>query len=63
MFADNIVICSERREKVEENLQRWRYALERKGMKVSHRKTDYLRKSSKWNSEVTGSKGGKVPSV
>ncbi|KAK3529445.1 hypothetical protein QTP70_031089, partial [Hemibagrus guttatus] len=35
MFADDIVICSESREQVEENLERWRFALERKGMKVS----------------------------
>ncbi|KAK3519169.1 hypothetical protein QTP70_019997 [Hemibagrus guttatus] len=32
MFADDIVIC---REQVEENLERWRFALERRGMKVS----------------------------
>ncbi|KAK3511792.1 hypothetical protein QTP70_023190 [Hemibagrus guttatus] len=35
MFADDIVICSESREQVEENLERWRFALERRGMKVT----------------------------
>ncbi|KAK3516475.1 hypothetical protein QTP70_017279 [Hemibagrus guttatus] len=39
MFADDIVICSESREQVEENQERWRFALERRGMKVSRNKT------------------------
>ncbi|KAK3505887.1 hypothetical protein QTP70_019274, partial [Hemibagrus guttatus] len=34
MFVDDIVICSESREQVEENLERWRFALERRGMKI-----------------------------
>ncbi|KAK3566665.1 hypothetical protein QTP86_002398, partial [Hemibagrus guttatus] len=35
MFADDIVTCSESREQVEENLERWRFAVDRRGMKVS----------------------------
>ncbi|KAK3572907.1 hypothetical protein QTP86_010579 [Hemibagrus guttatus] len=42
MFADDIVICSESREQLEENLERWRFALERRGMKVSRSKTEYM---------------------
>ncbi|KAK3568517.1 hypothetical protein QTP86_008630 [Hemibagrus guttatus] len=42
MFADDIVICSESREQVEENLERLRFALERRGMKVSRSKTEYM---------------------
>ncbi|XP_051780741.1 uncharacterized protein LOC127527129 [Erpetoichthys calabaricus] len=42
MLADNIVICSDSREQVEETLERWRSALERRGMKVSRNKTEYM---------------------
>ena len=42
MFADDIVICSESKEQVEEKLASWRYALERRGMKVNRRKTEYM---------------------
>ncbi|MCJ8742455.1 hypothetical protein PDJAM_G00082310 [Pangasius djambal] len=42
MFADDIVNCSESREQVEENLERWRFALERRGMEVSRSKTEYM---------------------
>ena len=42
MFADDIVICSESKEQVEEKLESWRYALERRGMKVNRRKTEYM---------------------
>ena len=41
MFADDIVICSESREQVEDSLERWRSALERRGMKVSRSKMEY----------------------
>ena len=40
LFADDIVICKETREKVERRLECWRYALERRGMKVIN--TEYL---------------------
>ncbi|KAK3564694.1 hypothetical protein QTP86_024843 [Hemibagrus guttatus] len=42
MFANDIVICSESREQVEESLERWRFVLERRGMKVSRSKTEYM---------------------
>ena len=42
MFADDIVIHSESKEQVEEKLESWRYALERRGMKVNRRMTEYM---------------------
>ena len=40
MFADDIVICSESREQVEESLERWRYTLERRGMECANGRED-----------------------
>ena len=42
MFTDDIVICGESREQAEESQEKWRYALERRGMKVSRSKTEYV---------------------
>ena len=42
MFADEIVICSESKERGVDMLESWRYALERRGMKVNRRKTEYM---------------------
>ena len=41
-FTDDIVICSESKKQVERSLERWRYAIERKGMKVNRSKTEYM---------------------
>ncbi|KAF7690270.1 hypothetical protein HF521_012074 [Silurus meridionalis] len=42
MFVDDIVICGESKEQVEKSLERWRYVLERRGMKVIRSKTEYM---------------------
>ena len=42
MFLDDIVIFSESKEQVERSLEKWRRALERRGMKVSRSKTEYM---------------------
>ena len=42
LFADDIVICEETREEIDRRLECWRYALERRGMKVSGSMTEYL---------------------
>ena len=41
-FADDIVICSESKGWLEQKLESWRYALERRGMNVNRRKTEYM---------------------
>ena len=38
LFTDDIVICEETREEVERRLESWKYALERRRMKVSRSK-------------------------
>ncbi|KAK3549335.1 hypothetical protein QTP70_034565 [Hemibagrus guttatus] len=63
MFADDIVICSESREQVEENLERWRFALERRGMKVSHSKTEYMCVNEKEGSGTVRLQGEEVKKV
>ena len=54
MFAEDIVICSESTEQVEEKLERWRYDLERRGMKVSRSKTKYMCVCKRQSSPRTG---------
>ncbi|KAK3528823.1 hypothetical protein QTP70_011718 [Hemibagrus guttatus] len=63
MFADDIVICSESREQVEENLERWRFALERRGMKVSRSKTEYMCVNEREGSGTVRLKGEEVKKV
>ena len=40
LFAEDIVICKETREEVERRLECWRYALERREMKINRPKTE-----------------------
>lgn len=42
MLTDDTVICSERREQVEESFKRWRYSLERRWMEVGRSKKEYM---------------------
>ncbi|KAK3534963.1 hypothetical protein QTP70_002026 [Hemibagrus guttatus] len=63
MFADGIVICSESREQVEENLERWRFALERRGMKVSRSKTEYMCVNEREGSGTVRLQGEEVKKV
>ncbi|KAK3546783.1 hypothetical protein QTP86_001528 [Hemibagrus guttatus] len=63
MFADDIGICSESREQVEENLERWRFALERRGMKVSRSKTEYMCVNEREGSGTVRLQGEEVKKV
>ncbi|KAK3506915.1 hypothetical protein QTP70_031190, partial [Hemibagrus guttatus] len=63
MFADDIVICSESREQVEENLERWRFALERRGMKVSRSKIEYMCVNEREGSGTVRLQGEEVKKV
>ncbi|KAK3539601.1 hypothetical protein QTP70_010244 [Hemibagrus guttatus] len=63
MFADDIVICSESREQVEENLERWRSELERRGMKVSRSKTEYMCVNEREGSGTVRLQGEEVKKV
>ncbi|KAK3508693.1 hypothetical protein QTP70_004208 [Hemibagrus guttatus] len=63
MFADDIVICSESREQVEENLERWRFALDRRGMKVSRSKTEYMCVNEREGSGTVRLQGEEVKKV
>ena len=42
LFADDIVLCCNSRERVERKVELWRRALEDRGLKVSRSKTEYL---------------------
>ena len=63
LFADDIVICKETREEVERRLESWRYALERRGMKVSRSKIEYLCINGGNDDETVKIEDTKVPRV
>ena len=63
LFTDDIVICEETREKVEQRLECWRYALERRGIKVSRSKTEYLCVSGGNDDKTVKMDDTKVPRV
>ncbi len=62
MFADDVVICCESREEVETELEKWRYALERRGLRVNRTKTEYLSINGE-NRETVRLQGAEIAKV
>ena len=62
LFADNIVIEGTR-EEVERRLESWKYALKRRGIKVSRSKTEYLCINGGNYEETVKMEDTKVPGV
>ena len=42
MFADDVVLCAREKDVLELELEQWREALEKRGMKVLRAKTEYM---------------------
>ena len=63
LFADDIVICEETREEVERRLEYWKYALERRAMKVNRSKTKYLCITGGNDDKTVKMEDAKVPRV
>ena len=61
LFADDIVICEETRKELERRLESWKYALERRGMKVNRSKTEYLCINEGNDDETVKMEDTKVP--
>ena len=62
LFADDIVICKETRKEVEQRLESWRYALERRRMKVRS-KIEYLCINGRNDNKTVKMEDTKVPRV
>ena len=60
LFADDIVLSRQNHRELEEDLEIWRNALERRGLKVSGSKTEYLRVGSVDDGEELKLQGEKV---
>ena len=63
LFADDIMICKKPREEVEQRLECWRYVLERRGMKISRSKIEYLCANEGNDKETVKMEDTKVPRV
>ena len=60
LFADDIVLSRQNHRELEDDLEMWRNALERRGLKVSRSKTKYLKAEDVDDGEELKLQGEKV---
>ena len=60
LFADDIVLSRQNCRELEDDLEMWRNALERRGLKVSRSKTEYLKKGDVDDGEELKLQGKKL---
>ena len=60
LFADDIVLSRQNHRKLEDDLEIWRNALERRGLKVSRSNTEYLKAGGLDDGEELKLQGKKV---
>ncbi len=63
LFADDIVLCGNTLEEVQRKTERWRKELERRGMRVSRSKTEYMCFNDKESSGTAELDGIQLPKV
>ena len=52
LFADDIVLCSTRIDRVERKLEEWRRAMEERRLKISRKNTEYLECNAHQDAEI-----------
>ena len=58
LYADDIVLLAKDREELERKLERWRYALESRGLRISRKKTEYMTTDLEGDQQATIKLGG-----
>ena len=58
LYADDIVLLARNREELERKLERWRYALESRGLRISRKKTEYMSTELDGDQQATIKLGG-----
>ena len=57
-YADDIVLLAKNREELERKLERWRYALESRGLRINRKKTEYMTTELDGDQQTTIKLGG-----